>query len=174
MINRGLIIVYTGEGKGKTSAALGIAMRSAGWGDKVAIVQFIKGYKETGEWKLIDQIKEIDIFQTMDDKVMVIGKPNKKHKIASAKALKLAKKLISDGKHKIIILDEINNAICYDLVEAGEIIALLADRPVEQTVVLTGRGAPPEVIEIADLVTEMKEIKHPFKSGVVAKKGVDF
>lgn len=172
--NKGLVIVYAGEGKGKTTAALGIAMRSAGWGEKVAIIQFIKGYKKTGEWRLISKLKEIDIYQTTDDKVMAIGKPKKKHQEAVNEALKLAKKIISARKHKIIILDEINNALRYDLVEAGEIIALLAERPVEQTIVLTGRGAPPEIIEIADLVTEMKEIKHPFKKGIPAKRGIDF
>lgn len=174
LTNRGLTIVYTGKGKGKTTAALGIAMRSAGWGEKVAIVQFIKSYKKTGEWQLINQLKEIDIYQTGDDKVMAIGKPNKKHKKIVADALKLARKIISNRQHKIIILDEINNAMNYDLVEAGEIIKLLRDRPVEQTVVLTGRGAPPELIEIADLVTEMKEIKHPYKLGIRAKKGIDY
>lgn len=174
MNNKGLVIVYTGKGKGKTTAALGIAMRTAGWGDRVAIIQFIKGYKRTGEWQLIEKIKEIDIYQTGDDKVMAIGKPSKKHKKTTADALKLAKKIIENRKHKVIILDEINNAIQYDLVEAGEIIKLLGNKPAEQTIVLTGRGAPDELLEIADLVTEMKEIKHPFKKGISAKKGIDF
>ncbi len=170
----GLIIVYTGKGKGKTTAALGIALRAAGWGDKVAIVQFIKGYKKTGEWQLIERIEEIDIYQTSDDKVMAIDKPNKKHRKSVRKALKLTKKIIRNNKHKTIILDEINNAIFYDLVEAGEIIRLLQNRPVGQTIVLTGRGAPPEIIDCADMVTEMKEVKHPYKLGVSAKKGIDF
>lgn len=86
----------------------------------------------------------------------------------------MAKKIIKEQKHKIIILDEINNALNYDLVEAGEIIKLLREKPVEQTIVLTGRGAPKEVMEIADLVTEMKNLRHPFDNGIPAKKGIDY
>jgi len=173
-VRGGLIIVYTGEGKGKTTAALGLAMRAAGWGDKTAIIQFIKGYKKTGEWQITKRIEEIDTYQTGDDKVMAIGKPTKKHHQSARNALKLTKKIIKEQKYKIIILDEINNALDYDLVEAGEIIKVLREKPVGQTIVLTGRGAPKEIIEIADLVTEMKNLRHPFDKGIPAKKGIDY
>jgi len=169
-----LIIVYTGEGKGKTTAALGLAFRAAGWGERIAIIQFIKGYKKTGEWQIVERIEEIDIYQTGDVEIRAIGKLGEKDKKSVRDALKLAKKIIKEQKHKIIILDEINNALNYDLVEAGEIIKLLREKPVEQTIVLTGRGAPKEVMEIADLVTEMKNLRHPFDNGIPAKKGIDY
>jgi len=173
--NKGLIIVYTGDGKGKTTAALGLALRAAGWGKKVAIIQFIKGYKKTGEYKIIKKIPQIDIFQTFDDKNREIIKPRPEHKKPAIEAFALAKKFINrNTKYDVVILDEINNAMFYDLVEAGEIIKLLENKPVGQTIVLTGRGAPPEIIEIADLVTEMKSIRHPFDNGTPAKKGVDY
>ncbi|PIX30258.1 cob(I)yrinic acid a,c-diamide adenosyltransferase [Candidatus Berkelbacteria bacterium CG_4_8_14_3_um_filter_42_13] len=172
--NQGLIIVYTGEGKGKTTAALGLAFRAAGWGERIAIIQFIKGYKKTGEWQIVERIEEIDIYQTGDVEIRAIGKLGEKDKKSVRDALKLAKKIIKEQKHKIIILDEINNALNYDLVEAGEIIKLLREKPVEQTIVLTGRGAPKEVMEIADLVTEMKNLRHPFDNGIPAKKGIDY
>ncbi len=169
-----MIIIYTGKGKGKTTAALGLAMRSAGWGQKVAIIQFIKGYKNTGEWKMIGNVPEIDIYQTFDDKSANIGKPRPEHKKSVENAIKLAKKIIKNKKHSLLILDEINNAVHYGLVEVGEIIKLANSRPVEMTMVFTGREAAKELLEIADLVTEMKEIKHPFNKGVPAKQGIDY
>ena len=170
----GFVIVYTGEGKGKTTAALGLAFRAAGWGHRSAIIQFIKGYKETGEWKIIENMDLIDIYQFGKDKKMMIGKPTKTHYQTAKKAFLLAKEIISKKQHQVLILDEINNAMFYNLVEVGEVIKLLKSRPEGLTIVLTGRGAPKEIIKIADLVTEMSELKHPFKSGVWAKKGIDF
>lgn len=169
-----MIIVYTGNGKGKTTAALGLAMRAAGWGQQVAIIQFIKGFKDTGEWKMIERIPEIDIYQTFDDKKLGIGKPRPEHRKSVSDGIKLTKKIIKNKKYDVVILDEINNAVHYGLVEAGEIIKLANEKPVEMTIVFTGRGAPKQLLEIADLVTEMKEIKHPFKSGIPAKRGIDF
>ncbi|HPL01804.1 MAG TPA: cob(I)yrinic acid a,c-diamide adenosyltransferase [bacterium] len=170
----GLVIVYTGEGKGKTTAAIGLAIRAAGWGKKIAVIQFIKGYKEIGEWKFLESIKQIDIYQTHDSKIASIGLPNNQHKSSCLKSLKMLKTLINKDEHDVLILDEINNAISYDLVEAGEIIKILNDRPVRQTVILTGRNAPEEILEIADLVTEMKNIKHPYDIGIQAKRGIDY
>jgi cob(I)alamin adenosyltransferase len=170
----GLIIVYTGEGKGKTTAALGLAVRAAGWGHRVAIIQFIKGYKKTGEWQIIQSINQIDIYQTVDDQKISIGEPTERHRKATKDAMKITKEILKDNKHQVVILDEINNALLYDLVEVGEIIKLVKSKPREVSVVMTGRGAPNEIIEIADLVSEMKEIKHPYKKGVSAKKGIDY
>lgn len=169
-----MIIVYTGNGKGKTTAALGLAMRAAGWSHKVAIIQFIKGYKKTGEWKIIERIPGIDIYQTFDDDKIGIRKPRPEHAKSVNQVMKLAKKIIKNKKHDLVILDEINNAVHYGLVEVGEIIKLVEDKPVEMTIVFTGREAPDGLLEIADLVTEMKEIKHPFKKGIAAKKGIDY
>lgn len=169
-----MIIIYTGDGKGKTTAALGLAFRAAGWNQKVAIIQFIKGYKNIGEWKIIKRIPEIDIFQSFDDKIMAIGKPEEKHSNFSALTLKLAKKIIRMKKYDVVILDEINNAISHNLVEVGEIVKLLTEKPAELTVVLTGRNAPKKLIDLADTVTEMKKHKHIYDKGVSAKKGIDF
>jgi cob(I)alamin adenosyltransferase len=171
---KGLIIVYTGEGKGKTTAAIGLAMRTAGWEKKIAIIQFIKGFKETGEWKLIKNIDQIDIYQTIESETAFIGKPEKKHEGGCKKAVLILRELITSGKHDVLILDEINNAIFYDLVEVGEIIKILKKRSAGQTVVFTGRNAAQEIIEIADLVTEMKKIKHPYDKGIQAKRGIDY
>jgi cob(I)alamin adenosyltransferase len=172
--DKGLIIIYTGNGKGKTTAALGLAMRSAGWKNKVAIIQFIKGYKKTGEWKLIERLPEVDIYQTLDDQSRHIGKPIEKHQQGAKLALKLAKSIIKKGIHQVVILDEINNAIEHGLVEEGEIMKLIKERPVEVSLVFTGRGAPEYLIDQADLVTEMREIKHPFTKKIGAKKGIDY
>lgn len=170
----GLIIVYTGEGKGKTTAAIGLAIRAAGWKKKIAIIQFIKGYKEIGEWKFLKTIKQIDIYQAHNSKNASIGLPNDEHKSSCEKSLKMLNTLINKDEYDVLILDEINNAIFYDLVEAGEIIKILNHRPVRQTVILTGRNAPDEIIKIADLVTEMKNIKHPYNIGIQAKRGIDY
>ncbi|MEI8061079.1 MAG: cob(I)yrinic acid a,c-diamide adenosyltransferase [Candidatus Berkelbacteria bacterium] len=172
--DQGLIIVYTGSGKGKTTAALGLAFRAAGWGQKVAIIQFIKGFKNTGEWKIIERIPEIDIFQTFEDEKIGIGKPREEHKKPAADAMRLVEKIIKSKKYDVVILDEINNAVHYGLVEAGEIIKLTDAVPVGMTVVFTGRGASKELLNKADLVTEMKEIKHPYKLRIGAKKGIDY
>ncbi len=170
----GLIIVYTGNGKGKTTAALGLAIRAAGWKQRVAIIQFIKGFKNTGEWKMIAKISEIDIYQTLEDKTLGIGRPRPEHQKSVNEALKIAKKAIRNKKNNVVILDEINNAVHYGLVEAGEIIKIVKARPVGMTVVFTGRGAPKEFLDAADLITEMTEIRHPFQKGIPAKKGIDY
>lgn len=170
----GLVIVYTGKGKGKTTAAIGLAIRAVGWKKKIAIVQFIKGYKEIGEWKFLKTIKQIDIYQAHNSKIASIGLPNDKHKSSCAKSLKILKTLINKDEYDVLILDEINNAIFYDLVEAGEIIKIINDRPAGQSIVLTGRNAPEKILEIADLVTEMKNIKHPYDIGIQAKRGIDY
>jgi cob(I)alamin adenosyltransferase len=171
---RGLTVVYTGNGKGKTTAAIGMAFRAAGWEQKVAIIQFIKGYKNTGEWKIIQKIPNVSIFQTFQDKRLIIGEPREEHKKSVFEALNLAKKMIGDNQHDLLILDEINNAIHYGLVEVEEIIKMIKQKPVEMTLVFTGRNAPKEILDMADLVTEMKEIKHPYQKNIAAKKGIDY
>ena len=176
MRDRGLIIVYTGNGKGKTTAALGMALRTVGWGGKVLVIQFVKAWK-TGEHKAIEKyIKDITIIPAGSGFVGIMGdkKTKEEHKVSARKALELAKKEIMSKKWPLVILDEINGALEGKLVELKDVLALLASKPEEVTVVLTGREAKPEIIESADLVTEMNKIKHPFDSGILAKKGVDF
>lgn len=167
-----MILIFTGNGKGKTSAALGIAFRASGWGKKTAIVQFIKGHKEIGEWKAANANKLIDIFQFLDDPKLFIRKPREEHKKTIPNILERLKILCAEG-YSLIVLDEVNNAISHGLVGVGEIMEILKANP-EVDFILTGRDAPEELVEMADLVTEMKEIKHPFNQGKIAKQGIDY
>lgn len=174
--NKGLIIVYTGDGKGKTTAALGMALRTVGWGGKVLVVQFIKAWK-TGEHKAIEEfLPNITIVPAGEGFVGIMGdrKPKNIHQVSAEKALEYANKEIMSNKWQMVILDEINGAIEGGLVKLTDVLTLLKSKPEEVTLVLTGRQAKPEIITQADLVTEMKKVKHPFDSGILAKKGVDF
>lgn len=176
MNNRGLIIIYTGDGKGKTTAALGLALRTIGWGGKVLIVQFIKAAR-TGEHKAIEKFLADITIKTMGlGFVGILGdnKPRRVHQAKARKALEYAKGEIMSKKWKLVILDEINNAISEGLVKISDILKLLKSKPEEVTLVLTGRNADKEVVEMADLVTEMKKAKHPFDDGITAQKGVDY
>ena len=174
--NKGLIIVYTGDGKGKTTAALGMALRTVGWGGKVLVIQFIKAWK-TGEHKAIEKfLPDIKIIPAGEGFVGIMGdrKPKNVHTASARKALELAKKEIMSKKWSTVILDEINGAIAGGLVPLKDLLILLRSKPEEVNLVLTGRQAKPEIMAEADLVTEMKKIKHPYDGGILAKKGVDF
>lgn len=174
--DRGLIIVYTGNGKGKTTAALGMALRTVGWGGKVLVVQFIKQWK-TGEHKAIEKfLPDIKIIPAGEGFVGIMGDRKKKeiHTASAKNALAFAKREIMSKKWQTVILDEINGAIAGGLVSFKDVLALLKSKPEDMTLVLTGREARPDIINEADLVTEMKKVKHPFDSGILAKKGVDF
>ncbi len=175
--NHGLTVVYTGNGKGKTTAALGMALRTVGWGGKVLVIQFIKAWK-TGEHKAIEEyLKEkITIIPAGEGFVGIMGdrKPRDTHKASAQNALKYAKKEIMSKKWQTVVLDEINGAIEGGLVRLKDVLDLIKSRPDEMNLVLTGREAKQEIIDQADLVTEMKKIKHPYDAGILAKKGVDF
>lgn len=175
--DRGLTIVYTGAGKGKTTAALGMALRTVGWGGKVLVLQFVKAWK-TGEHKAIEKYLQdvVTIIPAGEGFVGIMGDKKSKvtHSASAKKALEFAKKEIMSKKWQTVILDEINGAIEGGLVSLKDVLALMASKPEEVNLVLTGREAKPEIIDRADLVTEMEKIKHPFDSGILAKKGVDF
>lgn len=174
--DKGLIIIYTGSGKGKTTAALGLALRTVGWGGNVLIIQFVKAWK-TGEHKTIEKfLPDIKIIPAGEGFVGIMGdrKPKSQHSASAKKALEYAKKELMSKKWSTVILDEINGAIAGRLVSLKDVLTLLASKPEEVNVVLTGREAAPEIIEKADLVTEMKKVKHPYDAGILAKKGVDF
>ncbi len=174
---KGLIIVYTGDGKGKTTAALGTVIRAAGYKWKVFILQFMKGTWHYGE---MDGIKLLEKFVTMEQmgkgfyKILDDNLPEEEHKKAASLALKKAEEVMASGEYKLLILDEINNAVDLGLICLEDVVGLLRNKPPDISVILTGRGAKPEIIEMAHLVTEMKEIKHPFKQGFKAKKGIDY
>jgi len=177
MSKDGLVIVYTGNGKGKTTAALGLAMRAIGYEHNVCMLQFIKGSWHYGE---MDSSKKLE----PNFELIAIGKgfvgilddnsPREEHEKYAAEALRICREKINSGKYNVVILDEVNYAINLGLIDVQEIIKIIKEKPSSLDLVLTGRDVKEEIVELADLVTEMKEIKHPFKSGIKAKKGIDF
>jgi cob(I)alamin adenosyltransferase len=174
---RGLLIVYTGGGKGKTTAALGMALRAAGYHHRVLIVQFIKGSWHYGELESIQRLApEVELVQGGEGFVGIIDdtKPLSDHELAARRALELARQRIASDACDLVILDEINYAINLGLIDLGAVKDLIVHRPRRLDLVLTGNYAHPDLIELADLVTEMREIKHPFQRGQKAKKGIDF
>lgn len=171
MERRGLIIVHTGDGKGKTTAALGLAIRAFGAGLKVLILQFIKGARRSGELEALDALG-IEVRQLG---LGFITEENFDEQKQSARtALELARREILSGAWDLVILDEINYAVKFGLLNAEDILSLIKIRPPQLHLVFTGRAALPELIDAADLVTEMKLIKHPFKQGIKAQSGIEF
>lgn len=172
---KGLIIVHTGNGKGKTTAALGMALRAWGHGFRVLVLQFIKGGSTYGELAanrlgsnfVIRQMGEGFVSGSNDDQLA-------EHRAAAHQALAMAKEEIASGQWDTIVLDEVNYAVHFGLVSIEDVLSLLANKPPELHIVLTGRNAASALIDRADLVTEMKEVKHPFHKGVGAQKGIEF
>ena len=173
---KGLVIVHTGKGKGKSSSGFGMILRCIAHGMPCAVVQFIKGAMSTGERDLIlRHFSDLCEFHTMGEG-FTWETQDKARDIAMAKsAWEKAKELIRDPENSMVLLDEINIAIRYDYIDIAEIVAFLESEKPEMThVVLTGRGAPDALIEAADLVTEMTQVKHPFRSGIKAQAGVEY
>lgn len=173
---KGLIIVHTGPGKGKSSSGFGMILRCIAHGMPSAVVQFIKGAWQTGERTLIEEnFADVCQFYAMGEG-FTWETQDKARDIAAAQAgWEKAKALILDPEVQMVLLDEINIAMKYDYIDTEEVVAFLRDHKPEMThVVLTGRNAKPELIEIADLVTEMTAVKHPFRDGIKAQKGVEF
>ncbi len=174
-IEKGLKIVFTGQGKGKTTAALGMAIRALGHGENVAIVQFIKGGWEPGESKAFEIYGEKIKWHALGEGFTWETQDRQRDKELANLAWKKSLEYLSSSKYKLVILDEINIAIKLGYLSVNEVIQGIRGRPILTHVVLTGRGAKNELIEIADLVTEMNLIKHPFKEqGIKAQKGVEF
>ena len=173
---KGLIIVHTGKGKGKSTAGFGMIFRHIAHGMPCAVVQFIKGAMDTGERDLIDRhFAEICEFHTMGEGFTWETQDRARDVAAAQAAWAKAKELIASGEKSMVLLDEINIALRYDYIDVAEVVAFLRDeKPPMCHVVLTGRNAKDELIEIADLVTEMELIKHPFRSGIKGQRGVEF
>ena len=179
---RGLIIVYTGDGKGKTSAALGAAMRALGHGWRVLMIQFFKGDWPVvyGELELAKRLHpQFEVLQLGRGFVKIMGdkKPFEEHVEAAKAAIQLTRERMLSGQYDVLILDEVNYALGYmdfKLIELEDVLELLKSKPPQMHVILTGRNAHPKIVEMADLVTEMREIKHPMKSGVPAQQGIDY
>lgn len=173
---KGLVIVYTGDGKGKTTAALGMALRAAGHGMKTLIIQFIKSYKRYGELKFVRKYNcGIQIKTMGKGYVKMKGDihPFQEHVKAAKKTLEFAREQIQSGKYDIIVLDEINIALDKKLLTVREVTDLIGQKPPDIHLVLTGRNAPKKLIGLADLVSEVKEIKHPFRKGILAQQGIE-
>jgi cob(I)alamin adenosyltransferase len=174
-IEKGLIIVHTGKGKGKSTAAFGMIFRALGHGFPVAIIQFVKGKWQTGERVALEKFGDLVSINTMGEGFTWETQDRQRDLAAARSAWERAKGLIREGKHKLVLLDELNIVLRYDYLPVEEIVSFLRDeKPADVHVIVTGRNAKPELIEIADLVTEMEMLKHPFRSGVKAQKGIEF
>ena len=171
---RGLVIVHTGKGKGKTTAAMGMALRCIGHGFKVGIVQFVKGGWTTGERAALERLGDLVVFKTMGEGFTWETQDRARDIAAAEKALAAAAEMIRDPAYRMVILDELNIVLRYDYVPVEAVLRLLEEKPEKTHVVITGRNAKPEILERADLVTEMTLVKHPFAEGVKAQPGVDF
>ncbi len=174
-IEKGLVIVHTGKGKGKSTAAFGMIFRALGHEMPVAIVQFVKGKWETGERTALEKFGDLVTINAMGDG-FTWETQDRQQDVASARvAWESAKEFIRAGDHTHVLLDELNIVLRYDYLPVEEVVAFLRDeKPAHVHVIITGRNAKEELIEIADLVTEMELIKHPFRSGVKAQVGVEF
>ena len=176
---KGLVIVNTGDGKGKTTAAMGLVLRAAGNRMRVLVVQFIKGAWKTGEVEALKRLtpevelvrmgRGFTIERLRDERIS-----DEEHRAAAQEALALARERMVSGAYQVVVLDEILGSIKAGLVTLAQVLELVAQKPADLHLVLTGRGAPAELVEAADLVTEMRPIKHPYEQGIVAQRGVEF
>ena len=183
MERQGLVIVHTGNGKGKTTAALGMGIRAWGQGLRVLVLQFIKGSWKYGELKAAEQLGSRFTIKPLGEGFVNHARGGatqsdvertESHRLAAAEALKRAKTAITSGNWDMIILDESNYAVKFGLITLEDVLELISLKPASVHLVLTGRDARPELIERADLVTEMKPIKHPYEQGISAQPGIEF
>jgi len=173
-LDKGLIQVYTGNGKGKTSAAFGLALRAAGRGLRIYIIQFIKGGFDYGELHVVNKIPNVTLKAFGRGKFITEKPPQKEDVELAEHALQLARSIVKGGQHDIIILDEINVALNLKLIDIKEVLDLIKSKPKHVELVLTGRNAPDQIIEAANLVSDVTEIKHPFKEGYKSRKGIEY
>ena len=171
---RGLLIVHTGKGKGKSTAAMGMAMRCIGHGMRVAIVQFVKGVWETGERDVLAKFPDLVTIRAMGEGFSWETQDRQRDLAAARQAWDAAKELMADPSYKMVILDELNIVLRYDNLPLDEVVETLRNKPRDLHVVVTGRNAKDALIDAADLVTEMEMIKHPFRAGVKAQAGIEF
>jgi len=173
-LEEGIVQVYTGNGKGKSTAAFGLALRAIGRGLKVYIIQFIKGGFDYGELYIVDKLPNLTLKAFGRGKFVTEKPPEKVDVQFAEEALALAEKIVKSGEYDIVILDEVNVALNLKLIKTGRVVELIKAKPKHVELVLTGRYAPNEIIELADLVTEMREVKHPYNKGFEARKGIEY
>ncbi|GIL38695.1 cob(I)yrinic acid a,c-diamide adenosyltransferase [Roseiterribacter gracilis] len=170
----GLLMVHTGDGKGKSTAAFGMIARALGWGFEVGVVQFIKGKWKTGEKEFFRRFPDQVRFHVMGEGFTWETQDRARDIAAAEAAWEKAKELLADTSLHLVVLDELNIALRYDYLDVNQVVADLQARPREMHVCVTGRNAKPELIAVADLVTEMQSVKHPFDAGLKAQRGIDF
>ncbi|GAA0770293.1 cob(I)yrinic acid a,c-diamide adenosyltransferase [Roseibium denhamense] len=174
-IEKGLVIVNTGKGKGKSTAGFGMVFRSLGHGHKVGVVQFVKGRIETGERMALDRFDDLVTIKRMGEGFTWETQDRQRDIDAANQAWEAAKDMIQSGEYRLVLCDELNIVLRYDYLDIDDVVAFLkTEKPDDVHVVITGRNAKDELIDIADLVTDMTQVKHPFRSGVKPQEGVEF
>jgi len=173
---RGLIVVITGNGKGKTTSALGMTLRACGHGLRVCIIQFMKGDLYAGEWDGLKQLHGVELISTGKGFCGIQGNPYpfEEHRANAQEAIRLVKEKIASGDFDILIMDEINNSLHLKLVDLEQVLEVLRDKPPLMHLILTGRDAHPQVIELADTVSEVREIKHAYRKDIEPQPGIDY
>jgi cob(I)alamin adenosyltransferase len=171
---RGLLIVHTGAGKGKTTAAFGMVLRCLGHGMRVGIVQFVKGAWGTGERTVLARFPDLVICRAMGEGFTWDTQDRARDIAAARTAWEMAQAMLADPAYRLVLLDELNIVLRYGYLPVDEVVAAVKAKPRDLHVIVTGRNAPPELIEAADLVTEMTLVKHPFRAGVKAQPGIEF
>ncbi len=171
---RGLLIVHTGKGKGKSTAAMGMVMRCIGHGMRVGIVQFVKGVWHTGERDVLARFPELVSVHAMGEGFTWDTQDRQRDIAAAHAAWETAKEMVADPAYRLVLLDELNIVLRYDYLPLDEVVAALAAKPRDLHVIVTGRNAKPSLVDIADLVTDMTMVKHPFRAGVKAQAGIEF
>jgi cob(I)alamin adenosyltransferase len=169
-----MVEVYTGGGKGKTTAALGLALRATGHGWRVLCIQFMKGNPDYGEIGASKGVRNLTVVQTGLPTFVEKGNPSREDLAEAERGMKLAREALASGKYRMLVLDEINVAVDYGLVKLEDALALIDACPAEVELVLTGRDAKQALIDRADLVSEVREIKHPYQKGIVSRIGIDY
>jgi cob(I)alamin adenosyltransferase len=173
-IERGLLIIHTGKGKGKSTAAFGMVFRHIGHGLRAGVIQFVKGAWGTGERTVLEKFPELVTIKAMGEGFTWETQDINRDIAHAREGWEEAKSMIADPSYKMVMLDELNIVLRYDYLPLQEVLDVLKNRPADKHIVITGRNAKEELIEIADLVTEMELIKHPFRSGVKAQAGIEF
>lgn len=169
-----MIHIYTGNGKGKTTAAIGQAIRALGHKYKILMIQFMKGDPNYGEVKTIKKLRNFKVFQSGLPTFVEKGNPSKQDLVLAQKGFTMAKKALKEKKYHMVVLDEINVAVDYGLIPLKDVVQLVKNCPKSIELILTGRYASQELIDLADLVSEVIEIKHPYQKGFVSRKGIDY
>ncbi len=172
--SEGLVQVFTGNGKGKTSAALGVVMRAAGHGLRVHIVYFMKGEYPYGEQPMLGILPNVSFARFGFTDFCDRNNVRECEKEQARQALQAARQAMLSGNYDLVVLDEVNVASSWGLIDVDDVVSLVRERPASVELILTGRGADPRVVDLADLVTEMVKIKHPYDKGILSRKGLDY